>query len=169
MSSKDRENLNQNDDHRNDNPWEVCPTGELTQMVHRLDASQRRARSKQVYGTALVSTGVFACVVLALGSFMGPSGNHYGDISCSTCRNHIPDYALHLTGELVLENVDLVASMKTHLEKCSFCRARYNALYPNSQLTLGKPEDETVSRPAKSACESACDADCHATDVFYRS
>jgi len=57
MANKDRENLNRNDDHQNGDPWEACPAGELTQMVHRLDTSQRQTRTKQIYGTAFVSAG----------------------------------------------------------------------------------------------------------------
>jgi len=126
-------------------PWEACAAGELTQMVRRLDASQRHARRKQVYTTALLSTGVFACVVLAVGSLVGPARNLYGGISCRYCRSHFAEYQPYVAGEgdLAGEGVagrkadhdaDFVGSMKTHLEKCTFCRAKFNAMYPDQRI-----------------------------------
>ena len=135
MSNADRDNLNRANDLRDGDQWEACPTGELTQLVDRLDAAQRRARSRQVYGTALASTAVFAVVVLALGSFFEPSGSNYGGINCAYCRNHLPDYYPHLTGEVVLADAEFVASMKVHLEKCTFCRSKFRSLYPDFELT----------------------------------
>ena len=127
----------------NSDSWEACPPGELSQMVHRVDARQRGARRKQVLKTAMMSTAVFACVVLALGLFAGPAGSNYGNISCSYCRDHMAEYAPHLSGELVSgvsgelvsgellhEDANFVANMKVHLEKCPFCGDRFEYLYP---------------------------------------
>ena len=130
MSNKTRQSTHQNDD-----PWDACPAGELTQMVHRLDASQRRARSLQVGKTALLSTAVFACVVMVLGSFMGSSSLQFGGIDCETCQSDLAEYYLHAAGELVHEDAAFVTSMETHLEQCEFCREKFHAMYPELNMT----------------------------------
>ena len=130
MTNKDRQHTG-----RDDVQWEACPAGELTQLVDRLDAAQRHARRKQVYGTALISTAVFAGVVLVLGSVVGSGRANYGGINCAYCRNHLAEYYPHLTGDVVLSDAQFVASMKTHLEKCTFCRAKFRSLYPDFELT----------------------------------
>jgi hypothetical protein len=152
--------------------WEACPEGELTQMVRRLDASQRWAVRKQVYTTALISTGVFACIVFAVGSLWGPDSTLYGRITCRFCRDHFSDYQLSLVaGALVAgdagvesagvagagvagagvasagvagagQDAALLLNMKTHLEKCTFCRSRFNDAYPDHRIaaaTLARP------------------------------
>lgn len=143
MSKADRDNSIHAAHSPAGDQWDACPTGELSQMVDRLDAVQRRARSKQIYGTALASTAVFAVVVLALGSFFEPSGSNYGGINCAYCRNHLPDYYPHLTGEVELDDAEFVASMKVHLEKCTFCRAKFRSLYPDFDLSR-----TSATRPA---------------------
>jgi len=111
-------------------PWEACPSGELGRMVQRLDTSQLRARRKQVFSTALLSTAVFACVVFVVGSMMDSNSTHYGGIACSYCCSHFDEYQPHVAGELVHEDAAFVTSMRVHLEKCSFCHDRFNATYP---------------------------------------
>ncbi len=123
------------DDGKNIDQWDACNPGELTNLVHRLDGRQRAAHRRQILNTALVSTIVFACVVLSLGSFLGKSG-HYGGIACSECREHIPAYQLHLIGQSKLEDEDLLASMKIHLQKCKMCRSEFNTLYPEQRITV---------------------------------
>ncbi len=130
MSNKNRQST-----HQNDSPWDACPAGELTQMVHRLDASQRRTRSLQVGKTALLSTAVFACVVMVLGSFMGSSSLQFGGIDCETCQSRLAEYYPHAAGELVHEDVDFVASIETHLKECEFCREKFYAMYPALNTT----------------------------------
>jgi len=124
-------------------PWEACPAGELSHMVQRLDATQRRARSKQVLRTALLSTAVFACVAFVAGSLMSPASNLYGGIPCSYCRDHFTDYQLHVAGERIQEDAAFVSSMKTHLEKCVFCRGKFNTRYPDQRIA-----DLVATRPA---------------------
>lgn len=123
------------DERQSIDQWDTCSPGELTKLVHRLDARQRSARRKQVLNTALVSTCVFACVVLALGSFVNRGGTHYGGIACSVCRDHLTDYQLHLIGESTFDDAELLTSMKTHLEKCKFCRGKFNTLYPEQRIS----------------------------------
>ena len=87
--------------------------------------------ASRVYSTALVSTAVFACVVfgsLGVSSVLDPRST--GGISCEYCRNHLAEYYPHAAGELVHDDAEFVASMKTHLEKCTFCRGKFNAMYP---------------------------------------
>ena len=134
MSNKTQLNT-QRDDHRRDEQWDACPAGELTQMVHRLDASQRRARGKQVAKTALLSTAVFACVVLALGSFMGSGDMQFGNINCDYCQSHLAEYYPHAAGESVHEDATFVTSMETHLENCEFCREKFSAMHPELNTT----------------------------------
>lgn len=121
---------------RNLDDWDTCSPGELGKMVHRLDAQQRGVRRRQVLNTALVSTGVFACVVLSLGSFLGNDATHYGDIACSICKKHMSDYQLHLVGESSFEDETLLASMKVHLEKCKLCQSKFNTMFPEQRITL---------------------------------
>ncbi len=137
MSSGNR----QHDEQQND-PWEACAPGELTKMVHRLDASQRRSSRKQVYRTALISSAVFACVVFALGSIMGSGSSQYGGISCSYCRGHLAEYYPHASGQLDHQDAAFVTSMMTHLEKCTFCRSKFNSMYPDLAL-----RNATTTRP----------------------
>lgn len=149
MSSKNRSSKDQQHDERqHDDAWDVCPAGELTQMVHRLDASQRRARSRQVYKTALLSTAVFACVVLALGSVVGFGGSQYGGINCDFCRGHLAEYYPHAAGELVHQDAAFVTSMKTHLEKCQLCRGKFNTMYPDfSTASTARPTMKIAMQP----------------------
>lgn len=134
MSNREKQHSPGPDDSGQDHPWEACPTGELTHMVQRLDAKQNRARRKQIYGTALLSSAVFAGIVLAVGSLMGPGGNGYGGIRCAECRDHFTDYQLHIAGEQMSNDAEFLLSMKTHLEKCTFCREKFNALYPDHRV-----------------------------------
>lgn len=120
---------------RNPSDWEACSPGEFGKLVHRLDARQRSVRRRQVLSTALVSTVVFACAVLTLGSFLGDNPTHYGGIACSTCREHLSDYQLHLVGESTFEDEELLASMKIHLEKCSLCQSKFNGMFPEQRIT----------------------------------
>lgn len=131
MSKNDNNNDGSQIDH-----WEACSAGELTKMVHRLDARQRAVRRRQVLNTALVSTAVFACVVLGLGTFMNSGGSHAGGIACSVCREHLADYQLHLIGEQQFDDEQLLTSMKIHLEKCQFCRGRFNTAYPEQRIEV---------------------------------
>ena len=121
---------------RNLNDWDTCSPGELGKMVHRLDAQQRSVRRRQVLSTALVSTGVFACAVLTLGSLLDNSATYYGGIACSTCKQHMSDYQLHLVGESTFADEELLASMKVHLEKCKFCKDKFNGMFPEQRITL---------------------------------
>jgi len=123
--------------------WEACPQGELHNLVQRLDATQIQSRRRQMLSTAVVSSAVFACVVLALGSVMGPRSNGYGGIRCSECREHFTDYQLHVAGKQISQDADFLASMKTHLEKCTFCRGRFNAAYPDYSVNSA-----ATTRPA---------------------
>ncbi len=136
----------QRDGNRRDEQWDACPGGELMQMVHRLDASQRRARGMQVAKTALLSTAVFACVVLALGSFMGSGDLQLGGIHCDYCQGRLAEYYPHAAGELVHEDATFVTSMETHLENCEFCRGKFNAMYPELNTT-GTPGNTATLRP----------------------
>ncbi|NOZ39092.1 MAG: hypothetical protein GXP24_02555 [Planctomycetes bacterium] len=131
MASKDQQHV----DRPQDNQWDVCPPGELTQMVHRLDASQRRQRTKQVLRTGLISTAVFAFVVMALGSIVGMGNSNYGGISCAFCRSHLAEYQPHVAGELIHQDDAFVASMKTHLENCTNCRGKFHAMYPDLSVS----------------------------------
>ncbi len=127
MANKDQQHV----ERQQDDQWDVCSPGELTQMVHRLDASQHRQRTRQVFRTGVISTAVFACVVMALGSIVGFGGSNYGDISCAFCRGHLAEYRPHVAGELIHQDATFVASMETHLENCRFCRGKFNEMYPN--------------------------------------
>jgi|GEM_PF-3047968 len=119
--------------------WEACPTGEISRMADRIEATQRHRRRKQVFGTALASTALFACVVLVVGSLWGPSNSFYGSLACSQCRSHFNEYQAHLAGQAPLPDADLVSSMQIHLEKCVLCQGRFNALYPGLLTTSGMP------------------------------
>ena len=137
----------QHDELRNDqlqgDHWEPCPPGELSRMVQRVGATADLQRRRQLYKTALLSTALFACVVLAVGSLM-PSNNHYGGIACSVCRGHIPEYVAHVENEKLMDDADLLASVKLHLEKCKFCQQWSEVRYPDLlSATLG-----TAGRPA---------------------
>ncbi len=137
MTSKDR----QLDTPQSDQ-WDVCPSGVLTQMVSRLDATQRSASRKQVFRTALLSTAVFTCVVLSIGSIFGSRGAQFGGINCAFCQGHLAEYYPHAVGEVVLQDAAFVKSMETHLEECSFCHKKFIQMYPDL------PENSTAAAMA---------------------
>ncbi len=129
----------ESDDLRQADLWEACASGELSQMVRRLDGTQIRARRKQVFSTALLSTAVFACLVFVVGIMTGP----YGGIRCSYCHSHMAEYYAHTTGKIVHEDSAFVGSMKIHLEKCAICRGKFGQMYPDMQAAGRSP----VARP----------------------
>ncbi|MCG8448088.1 MAG: hypothetical protein MI725_00730 [Pirellulales bacterium] len=132
---------NQHDPSSND--WDVCPTGELSQMAARLDAAQRRASRNRLYGGTLACTALFAVVVLSVGSFLNSDGVKHGGIGCRECMSNFAAYHDHLTEANLLADAKLIASMATHLEKCDLCRGEFNAAYPGvlvSNLSaVGRP------------------------------
>lgn len=122
--------------------WEVCPSGELTRMVVRLDARGRRARARQLAGAAGLSAAVVAVAVIVGGSLSdgGRAGRpHYGGISCATCNDHFANYHAHLTGDQPLADAALVASMETHLAKCDLCGPKFEMNYPGVLTADGGP------------------------------
>ncbi len=131
--------------------WQQCPSGELTKMVHRLDASQRRSRNRQVLRTATMSTALFAGVVIALGSWMSARDASYGGISCSQCRDGMAEYHSSVAGEFKMADSAFATSMRTHLNQCTFCRSRFEALYPEpgtARTTLTRPKIMLALHPS---------------------
>lgn len=118
------------ENHPNAEHWQECPPGELTQMVTRLDRSQRRARHRKLAGVVLGSSAAYAAVVLALGSWMSSQGTIFGGISCSYCVDHFEAYSEHLQSIRVSDDAEFLASMRTHIEKCALCRSKFQSRFP---------------------------------------
>ena len=110
--------------------WGPCAQGELGRLANRLKANQVRASRKRMYKATLVSTALFAGVILVVGSFWGRVGFQYGGISCKECYSHFAEYRDHLTEVKLLADANLAESMKTHLDKCWLCNNKFNKEYP---------------------------------------
>ena len=134
-----------NDQNKTDD-WTPCQPGELTRMVKRLDAAERRTRYRQLARTGLLSMLVFAIgtmLVGGLGVFREPN---YGGIRCSECIAHAEEYYQHLLGETLMADLTLAEQMKTHLELCDRCRPKFYKMYPD--VAMGG-EDEYRFQPPR--------------------
>ena len=112
--------------------WDVCESGELTNMVHRLDVKQRRARRRKALSTAFVSTSAVAFAVVALGTFMNQSNLKYGGLTCLFCRGHFAEFQAHHAGQSVHEDANFIKNMSLHLKDCNPCRDEFNLRYPKT-------------------------------------
>lgn len=106
--------------------WHDCPTGELSQMVGRLNVAQRRARMKKFYGKAAACVLLVAVGVFAVGTVLS---SRYGGISCPECQEHFVAFYNHQTKAADMDDA-LVSSMTRHLEKCGGCRSAFEKNYP---------------------------------------
>ncbi len=123
--------------HREENThdnWQACPPGELTRMVGRLAARERRARFKQLASSGLLSMLLFAAGAILVGGFVIYEEPTFGGISCTDCLAHAVEYHDHLLGKSSMTDVELVAMIETHLKKCDHCRTRFLKAYSDVSL-----------------------------------
>ncbi len=115
--------------HQNDN-WHDCPAGELSQMVGRVNTSQRQARRKQLFGTAAACMLLVAVGVFSVGSVFAPNGDFtFGGITCTECHENFAAFERYQT-EAATMNQALALSMETHLEQCPRCGKAFEKTYP---------------------------------------
>ena len=123
-----------NDENKTDD-WTPCQPGELTRMVKRLDAVERRTRHRQLARTGLLSLLLFAVGIVlvgGLGVFQEPD---FGGIRCSECLVHAEDYYRHLRGETLMADLAVAEQMKTHLQLCDRCRDKFYMMYPDVAIS----------------------------------
>ena len=114
--------------------WQACPPGELTRMVGRLGARERRARLRQLASSGLLTMLLFAAGTVLFGGFVIYEEPMFGGISCTDCLGHAAEYHDHLVGKRPIVDVGLVAAIETHLKKCDSCRAKFHQAYPDIPL-----------------------------------
>lgn len=114
--------------------WQACPPGELSRMVGRVGARERRARFRQLASSGLLSMLLFAAGAIVVGGFVIYEEPTFGGISCTDCLGHAAAYHSHLVGDCPMADVQLVAKIETHLEKCNCCRAKFHQTYPDVPL-----------------------------------
>jgi len=101
--------------------WERCPPGALTQAVRGVQARQRdrrRARLVAVAGSAVVV--LFAAAMIAQ-QFDSSSTNlpTMTKITCAKVKSLWPDYVAGKLEAAVTDQVD------SHLDRCPHCRERF--------------------------------------------
>jgi hypothetical protein len=111
--------------------WQACPSGELTQMVGRLNARERRARFAQLASSGLMSMLLFAAGAILVGGFVIYQEPMFGGISCTDCLSHANEYHDHLLGSSPMADVELASQIETHLEECLCCRTKFGQAYPD--------------------------------------
>ena len=122
--------------------WDECPPGELSRMVQRLENAQRRKRTRDLFGVAVLSMLLVSGGVILFGTLSSsntPQGYIYGGISCGECKSHFADYHDHLTGAALMADAKLSESMATHLADCGLCRSRFDRAYPGVLNAATRP------------------------------
>ena len=117
-------NPNEHDD------WADCSPGELSRMVHTLDAARERARNKKMLQVGMFGMLFVAAGIIVAGSFLAQSRLEHGGITCAECQAHFVEYHRHLAELEVLRDANLTTSMANHLAECRLCRAQFNQAYP---------------------------------------
>ena len=111
-----------------DDAWTPCPAGELSHLAARLDAHGRIRRSKSV-----ITRGVAMLLLVAAGLLVFSAGGA-DSLSCEQCHSHFAKYHRHQTGQQLIADAGLVASIKEHLAHCEHCRRDFAAAYPDVSL-----------------------------------
>lgn len=118
--------------------WEPCAEGQLSQVVARLNRSERNKRARQLASTATVSLVLFAVGAIVVGGFVFYQEPQFGGIGCTECLAHAAEYRDHVTGTTLMADVELASRIEAHLAKCGCCKAKFNEAYPGVTLaTLG--------------------------------
>lgn len=103
--------------------WDPCPPGELANMVRARGAQRRR---KTIDRAAGVAAGLIICIAVGaytLGIFTPePSNANYGGLACSEVAEKLPAY---VEGDV---DPQLQQRMAVHLDKCDYCRSRYQQM-----------------------------------------
>jgi len=123
-----------NGDSNYQDDWQACPPGEITRLVKRLDSRERRARFGQLATTGLVSMLLFAAGAILFGGFVAYEEPTFGGIACTDCLAHAAEYHEHLVGSEPVADAELMGKIKTHLEMCPCCRAKFHQAYPDVPL-----------------------------------
>jgi hypothetical protein len=129
---------NMHGDENSRDDWQDCSSGELTRMVGRLDARERRARFRQLASSGLLSMLLIAAGAILIGGFVIFEEPTFGGITCTDCLGHAVEYHDHLVGNSPMADVELVTMIETHLKECASCRTKFQQAYsdvPLEQLT----------------------------------
>lgn len=103
-------------------------------MVRQLDKGERRKRFRQLASTATLGLLLFAVGAVVVGGFAIYREPHFGGIGCTECLSHAADYRDHLTGVKPMADMELAGKIKTHLELCKCCGAKFKMAYPDVSL-----------------------------------
>ncbi len=139
----------QSEDQQHDQ-WEPCVDGEISQMVRRLNRSERGRRLRQLASTSMVSLVLFAVGAIVAGGFVFYQEPQFGGIGCTECLSHAAEYRDHVTGAALMADADLAGRIEVHLAKCACCRAKFNEAYPGVTLAMLGTENPGL-RPTRMA------------------
>lgn len=127
-------------------PWEPCAGGEISQMVKRLNSVERRQRVRQLASTGLLSMALFAVGAIVIGGFVVYQEPQFGGIGCTECLSHAAEYRDHVTGVTLMADLQLADKIAIHFQKCKCCRMKFNEAYPD--VTLAAIGSENLLLPA---------------------
>lgn len=117
---------------KSDSQWEPCGEGIIKLAGDTIREQQIQHSRRQFLRKASVTAAVVACGGFAGWTLMGPKNqlnslydnpNFPGGIACSEVMRLLPEY---VAGSL--DETKLVASIDVHLEGCSHCRHKHEAL-----------------------------------------
>lgn len=112
-------------------------------MVRRLDKAERGVRLRQLARTATLSLVLFATAAVAVG-YIVYKEPQFGGIGCTECLSHAAEYRDHLTGVKPMTDAALAISIKTHLELCKCCGAKFRQAYPDVSLARVGMENQLL-------------------------
>ena len=114
--------------------WSPCPTGQISNMVKRINRSERRQRLRQLATTGALSLALFAVGAIVVGGFVMYQEPHFGGIGCTECLSHAAAYHDHVTGTAPMKDLELAGRIEAHMKQCICCRAKFNIAYPDAKL-----------------------------------
>jgi len=115
-----------------DDPWQPCQD-EISKMVRQLGKVDRRRRFRQLASTATLGLvlGAVGTVAAGLVFYQEPD---FGGIGCAECLSHAAEYRDHLAGDRPMADLQLASSIKSHLDQCRCCGAKFRLAYPEVSL-----------------------------------
>ena len=116
--------------------WPDCPPGELSSMVARLNATERRQSMGRTLAVTAASGLIAAVGIVAWGALSTHGEPNFGGIVCSNCRPYLASHYEIAFGEgptpdnPLVEDEELAQRVAIHLSKCKLCRAKFDMMYP---------------------------------------
>ena len=124
--------------HPEDSDWSACPSGEIQGLVGRLQARQRRERTRQA------AAGVVCLALLVTAGFyavprLGVKEAKFGGITCSELQQQAEQYVQQTLDPQATERFD------AHLARCRHCREFISEFQADSLSQPDQKQTGTVS------------------------